>query len=79
MKATFEFNMDEDRDDYDMYRRAPQYMSAIEEFGNHLRSVLKYETGLEKIPAARRRLILDVYQQIHEKWHEILNAELGPE
>ena len=37
MKATFEFSLPEETEEYEMYRRAPEYSSALRELREWLR------------------------------------------
>ena len=41
MKATFEFSLPEDTEEYEMYRRAPEFLGALREFRHWLRQRTK--------------------------------------
>jgi hypothetical protein len=72
VKATFEFQLPEDRDDYDTYRKAVKYALAIEDFSDHLRNVLKYENGMDDLPAAKKNIMLKVYEVVQREWYDVL-------
>ncbi len=63
MKATFEFSLPEDSDDYEMYRRAPEYHNALCELREWLRAERKSgQRGLEV-----------VWNEFHEVCEEFVN------
>ena len=51
MKATIEFSLPEETEEYEMYRRAPEYFRALSEFREWLRGKRKYEpqAGIEQV------------------------------
>lgn len=57
MKAKFEFDLPEDQDDFDIYRKAMAYYCGLQEFDNWLRSLDKYtEQTVVNIQEARQKL-----------------------
>lgn len=55
MKATLEFNLPEDKEDFDFATNGINYYSALTEFDNWLRSEYKYN-GKEEMYAVREKL-----------------------
>jgi hypothetical protein len=55
MKATLEFNLPEDKEDFDFATNGINYYSALTEFDNWLRSEYKYN-GNEPMFEAREKL-----------------------
>lgn len=63
MKAILEFNLPEDREDFDLAQNGNRYSCVIEELDNFLRAKIKYEDLPEDKEA--------IYREIREKLHEI--------
>ena len=55
MKATLEFNLPEDKEDFDFATKGINYYSALYEFDNWLRSEYKYN-GNEPMFEVRKKL-----------------------
>lgn len=55
MKATLEFNLPEDKEDFDFATKGINYYAALTEFDNWLRSEYKYN-GKEEMYAVREKL-----------------------
>jgi hypothetical protein len=55
MKATLEFNLPEDKEDFDFATKGINYYSALVEFDNWLRSEYKYN-GKEEMYSVREKL-----------------------
>jgi hypothetical protein len=64
MKAILEFTLPEEKEEYTVARKGIDYKIAIDEFSDFLRSQLKYGELSEEKDA--------VYDEIREKWIEIL-------
>lgn len=61
MKATLEFNLPDEQEDFDLCVKANKMHYALFEFDSHLRSILKYEDNLseetyDKVQSIRDRL-----------------------
>jgi len=63
MRATFEFELPEQTEEYNLYRRGPSYVSVIESLDDWLRQKTKYESDqhdeefLSAIQQVRSKLI----------------------
>jgi len=65
MKATLEFDLPEEREEFDMASHAADYYSALCDIDNHLRSIVKYGDGPDEVirlaEYIRRELMPDLY------------------
>lgn len=64
MKAKLEFNLPEDRPEFDMYRQAPQMRLVLETLEQHLRSKIKYED----LPATE----YNIYDEIRDEFYRLM-------
>lgn len=69
-KLILEYQMPEDKDDYEMALSASKYATIISEFKNELRQKVKYES--DSLSDAE----LKVYEDIRTRLHEIINDYL---
>lgn len=69
-KLILEYQMPEDKDDYEMALSASKYAAIIGEFKNELRQKVKYES--DSLSDAE----LKVYEDIRTRLHEIINDYL---
>lgn len=46
MKAILEFNLPEERDEFETAHKASSYRYVLAEFDNHLRKILKYDDSV---------------------------------
>lgn len=69
-KLILEYQMPEDKDDYEMALSASKYATIISEFKNELRQKVKYES--DSLSNAE----LKVYEDIRTRLHEIINDYL---
>lgn len=69
-KLILEYQMPEDKDDYEMALNASKYAAIISEFKNELRQKVKYES--DSLSDAE----LKVYEDIRTRLHEIINDYL---
>jgi hypothetical protein len=67
-KATLEFSLPEERSEYLDAISGTNYSIFVSEFGNHLRSKLKYETLTEDE--------YRIYDEVRTKFYEILNENV---
>jgi acyl carrier protein len=65
MKATLEFNLPEDQNDYDLYKDAFEFFKVIWELNQELRKKIKYEELSEEE--------YNVYEKINEFVAELIN------
>ena len=65
MKAILEFNLPEDTNEHKLAINAPSVASAIWNFDQHLRSVIKYGDKSE--------LEENIYQEIRDKLYEMFD------
>jgi hypothetical protein len=64
MKATIEFNLPEDKYEYDLANKSSSLLSCLMEFEQEIRKIYKYE-DLKKNQ-------LEIVEKIREKFYEIL-------
>lgn len=64
MKATIEFNLPEDKYEYDLANKSSSLLSCIMEFEQEIRKIYKYEDLKENQ--------LEIVEKIREKFYEIL-------
>ena len=69
MKATLEFNLPEDRDDFALATNASKMWSVLWELDQDLRAKVKYA------PDDSNEDKLEVYQEIREKLRELMRDE----
>jgi hypothetical protein len=67
MKATLEFNLPEDTDDYDIHRQATKYFLFQEDVFNYFRHKLKYENLTDKE--------YEIYEKIKSDLYDLLRDE----
>ena len=64
MKATLEFSLPEEREEFEMTNKAVDYYSQLHEIDNYLRSLLKYgdpEAQSPRTLAVRIRNMIEIY------------------
>lgn len=66
MKATLEFTLPEESEDFDIHMRAVPMYVFIEEFGSFLRRKYKHEEPTSDAAYAE-------YEAIRDKWFEMVN------
>ena len=66
MKATLEYNLPDDREDFELACNGYKYYSVLWDFDQHLRSKIKYDESLSQE-------VHDTYQEIREKLREFMN------
>jgi hypothetical protein len=66
MKATLEYNLPDDREDFDLACNGHKYYGVLWDFDQHLRSKIKYDESLSQE-------VHDTYQEIREKLREFMN------
>jgi hypothetical protein len=66
MKATLEFNLPDDREDFELATNGYKYYGVLWEFDQHLRAKIKYDEKLSEE-------VHDTYQEIREKLREYMN------
>ena len=64
MKATIEFNLPEDKYEYDLANKSSSLLSCLMEFEQEIRKIYKYENLKENQ--------LEIVEKIREKFYEIL-------
>jgi hypothetical protein len=64
MKATIEFNLPEDKYEYDLANKSSSLLSCLMEFEQEIRKIYKYEDLKENQ--------LEIVEKIREKFYEIL-------
>ena len=64
MKATIEFNLPEDKYEYDLANKSSSLLSCLMEFEQEIRKIYKYEDLKENQ--------LEIVEKIREKYYEIL-------
>ena len=64
MKATIEFNLPEDKYEYDLANKSSSLLSCLMEFEQEIRKIYKYEYLKENQ--------LEIVEKIREKFYEIL-------
>jgi hypothetical protein len=67
MKAILEFNLPEESEAYELAMNGHQYLFALQELDNYLRSELKYNDTLNDEP---RRVLEAIRAKLHEELHE---------
>jgi hypothetical protein len=65
MKATLEFNLPDDKEDYEMMINASKYYLALWNMKQELRSKLKYAELSEQE--------YEIYEKVRDKYNEILD------
>lgn len=65
MKVTFEFNIPEDNDEYEMYSNALNYYSFINALNEYLRSEIKYNEHTDEEYA--------ILEKVREQYFELMN------
>lgn len=66
MKATLSFNLPEEREEFELSCKAPNYAIVVEDFQNFLRKKLKYESLTE----AEAK----IYEHVQEEFFDILRS-----
>ena len=59
MKATFEFNLPEEREEYETYAKARQYYSILWDVQEQVRKHVKYDQDLKLTFALIKEVMLD--------------------
>lgn len=65
MKATIEFNLPDDSEEYEMYSNALNYYSFINAMNEYLRSEIKYNNHTDEEYA--------ILEKVREQYFELLN------
>lgn len=60
--VTYTFNLPDEREEYETFLRGPNYESALLEFGEYLKSLMKYDP---------KGMAVETIDTIREKFHEI--------
>ena len=66
MKAILEFDLPDDREEFEQASAAYKYYSVLWEFDQHLRAKIKYDEKLTEE-------VHDTYQEIRDKLREFMN------
>lgn len=69
-KLYLAFNMETEREDYEMAVNGAKYKFALDDLDNFLRHVIKYDDG------DNGRARIKVMQEVRDKLREIMNEEL---
>jgi hypothetical protein len=67
MKAILEFNLPEERDEFNTANKAGSYIAALQEYDNLLRGIVKY--GSEEFSEADAVVV----EKLRDKLHSIAN------
>lgn len=67
MKATLEFNLPDDQDQYDLVNKAWNFWNVLYELDQELRAKTKYAP--DDLPQEK----YDAYEEIREKLHELMS------
>lgn len=77
MKAILEFNLPEEKEEFNNAIKANDYLSAIQEFKKYLRTHYKYETSLINENQQPSEEEFRVVKTIYHKFHQIVNENVN--
>jgi hypothetical protein len=77
MKALLEFNLPEEKEEFNNAIKANDYLSAIQEFKKYLRTHYKYETSLINENQQPSEEEFRVVKTIYHKFHQIVNENVN--
>lgn len=77
MKALLEFNLPEEKEEFNNAIKANDYLSAIQEFKKYIRTHYKYETSLINENQQPSEEEFRVVKTIYHKFHQIVNENVN--